>query len=64
MDPISVAVSRGSLVESRRRVHAVAVRDGRTVMEAGDPALVTLETPVLNSRGERVGSVVAESHPA
>jgi L-asparaginase II len=38
---ISVAVRRGGAVESRHRVHAVAVRDGAVVESAGDPGLVT-----------------------
>ena len=41
MDPISVAVERGGLVESRHRVHAVKVRDGEVVEARGDPGLVT-----------------------
>jgi L-asparaginase II len=41
MDAISVAVSRGSFVESVHEVHAVVVQDGAVVAEAGDPALVT-----------------------
>ena len=41
MDAISVTVARGTIVESRHRVHAVAVRDGRIVEAAGDPGLVT-----------------------
>ncbi len=41
-DPISVLATRGSVVEARHAVHAVAVdRDGAVVAEAGDPALVT-----------------------
>ena len=40
MEPISVAVSRGSIVEAIHRVHAVAVKDGAVVAEAGDPSLV------------------------
>ncbi len=39
--PISVIVRRGEVVEATHVVHAVAVRDGRTVAEAGDPGLVT-----------------------
>ena len=39
--PISVIVHRGGLVESRHRVHAVAVGGGDTVRAAGDPDLVT-----------------------
>ena len=41
MGPISVSVTRGRLVESRHRAHAVAVRDGKVVEAAGDPGLVT-----------------------
>jgi len=41
MDPISVAVHRGPFVESVHVVHAVAVRDGAVVAEAGDPAFLT-----------------------
>lgn len=40
MDPISVTVTRGSLVESRHRVDAVLVRSGEVVEAWGDPALV------------------------
>jgi L-asparaginase II len=40
-EPISVAARRGGTVESIHRVHAVAVRDGKIVASAGDPALVT-----------------------
>jgi L-asparaginase II len=40
-DPITVAVIRGETVESRHRVHAVAVQDGNVVAEAGDGGLVT-----------------------
>ncbi len=39
-EPISVAVRRGSVIESVHRVHAVAVQDGAVVAEAGDSALV------------------------
>ena len=41
MDPISVVVRRGAVVEAVHRVHAVAVADGRVVEAAGDPGLVT-----------------------
>ena len=41
MDPLSVAVERGGVVESRHRVHAVKVRDGEVVEAHGDPNLVT-----------------------
>jgi L-asparaginase II len=41
MDPISVAVRRGSFVESVHLVHAVAVQNGAVVAEAGEPGLLT-----------------------
>jgi L-asparaginase II len=41
MDPISVAAYRGSFVESIHLVHAVAVRDGAVVAEAGASAFLT-----------------------
>jgi L-asparaginase II len=41
MDPIRVAVRRGPFVESVHPVHAVAVRDGELVAEAGDRGLLT-----------------------
>jgi L-asparaginase II len=41
MDPISVAVRRGPFVESVHPVHAVAVRDGGLLAEAGDHGLLT-----------------------
>jgi len=40
-EPITVAVRRGGMVESRHRAHAVAVQDGAVVAEAGDGGLVT-----------------------
>jgi L-asparaginase II len=40
-EPITVAVRRGGTVESRHRVHAVAVQDGTVVAEAGQGGLVT-----------------------
>src|SRR2546421_3226814 len=40
MDPLSVVVRRGGVVEARHRVHAVAVEGGAVVAEAGDPGLV------------------------
>jgi L-asparaginase II len=42
VEPIVVEVVRGTVVEARHRAHAVAVRDGRIVAEAGDPELCTL----------------------
>ena len=41
MDPLSVTVRRGPLVEAVHQVHAVVVRDGKVVESAGDPELVT-----------------------
>ena len=40
MEPIEVVVRRGPVVEAAHAVHAVAVRDGAVVEEAGDPSLV------------------------
>jgi L-asparaginase II len=40
-DPIRVVARRGDTVESEHVVHAVAVRDGRVIEQAGDPSLVT-----------------------
>jgi L-asparaginase II len=40
-NPIQVEVTRGGVVEAVHTVHAVAVRDGQVVAEAGDPRLVT-----------------------
>jgi L-asparaginase II len=40
MDALEVVVRRGSVVEARHRVHAVAVRNGEVVAQAGDPGLV------------------------
>ncbi|MDP8910599.1 MAG: asparaginase, partial [Actinomycetota bacterium] len=41
MQPLAVHVRRGGVVESRHRVHAVAVQDGTVAAEAGDPNVVT-----------------------
>jgi L-asparaginase II len=41
MDPFSVTVRRGPVIEAVHRVHAVAVQDGNIVQSAGDPELVT-----------------------
>jgi L-asparaginase II len=41
MDAIVVEVRRNGIVEARHRVHAVAVRDGAVVAEAGDAELVS-----------------------
>ena len=40
-DPIQVEVTRGDVVEAVHTVHAVAVRDGQIVAEAGDPRGIT-----------------------
>jgi len=40
-DPIQVEVTRGDVVEALHAVHAVAVRDGQIVAEAGDARLLT-----------------------
>ena len=40
MAPIDVTVRRGTVVEATHRVHAVAVRDGAVIEEAGDGDLV------------------------
>jgi L-asparaginase II len=40
MDPLRVSVRRGEIVEAVHRVHAVAVKDGAVVAEAGDSGLV------------------------
>jgi L-asparaginase II len=39
MDPIIVEVRRNGIVEARHRVHAVAVRHGAVIAEAGDAGL-------------------------
>jgi L-asparaginase II len=41
MDPITVAVERGGIVESRHRVHAVRTDSGKVTEAWGDPELVT-----------------------
>ena len=41
VEPIVVEATRGEIVEARHVVHAVAVRDGRVEVAAGDPDLVT-----------------------
>jgi L-asparaginase II len=39
--PIVVTVTRGGIAEGRHRVHAVAQAEGRRVLQAGDPSLVS-----------------------
>ena len=41
MGPIEVVVRRGSVVEARHRIHAVAWQNGAVVEEAGDPRLIS-----------------------
>jgi L-asparaginase II len=41
VDPVSVAVERGGLVEATHRVHAVRVRDGEIVEAWGEPGRLT-----------------------
>jgi L-asparaginase II len=40
MEALEVVVRRGSVIEARHRFHAVAVRNGEVVAQAGDPDLV------------------------
>jgi L-asparaginase II len=39
--PITVAVTRGGIVEARHLVHAVAEQDGRRILQAGNASVVT-----------------------
>lgn len=76
MDALSVVVRRGDTVESVHRVHAVAVRGGAVVAEAGDAALVTFmrssakpiqALPLARARGdldERDLAIASASHLA
>lgn len=41
MEAFTVAVRRGEVVESRHRVHAVAVQGGKVVAAAGDPVRIS-----------------------
>jgi L-asparaginase II len=61
VQPLLVGVIRGGMLESRHRVHAVAVRGGSVVEVAGDPGLVTFmrsaakpiqALPLARARGE------------
>ena len=75
-EPITVAVRRGDIAEARHTVHAVAVRDGAVVAEAGDGALVTFmrssakpiqALPVVRARpdlDERELAIASASHLA
>jgi L-asparaginase II len=76
MEPISVSVRRGEIVEARHRVHAAAVRDGGVVDSAGDPGLVAYfrssakpiqALPVVRARddlGDAEVAVACASHQA
>ena len=71
-----VEVERGGTVEARHRVHAVAVRDGSLVEDAGDAALVTFfrssakplqALPLVHARGDLTNdeiAIVCASHLA
>src|SRR5215203_1350869 len=75
-EPITVAVRRGEIVEARHTVHAVAVRDGAVVSEAGDGGLLTFmrsaakpiqALPVLRARpdlDDRELAIASASHLA
>src|SRR5205807_6494410 len=40
MEPLSVSVRRGNVVEAVHRVHAVAVQDGAVIAESGNSGVV------------------------
>ena len=75
-DPIQVEVTRGGIVEAVHAVHAVAVRDGEIVAEAGDPRLLTFlrssakplqALPLVRARpdlGDREIAIACASHMA
>jgi L-asparaginase II len=74
MEPIVVELRRNGIVEARHRVHAVAVRDGAVVAEAGDAGLTCFmrssskpiqALPVARARGdldERDLAIASASH--
>jgi L-asparaginase II len=76
MEPLEVVVRRGPVVESRHRIHAVAVRDGEVVAQAGDPRLILFlrssskpiqALPLVRARedlGERDVAIACASHRA
>jgi L-asparaginase II len=76
MEPIRVAARRGGTVESLHRVHAVAVRDGEVVVQAGDASLVTFlrssakplqALPLVHARSDlddRLVAIASASHHA
>jgi L-asparaginase II len=68
VEPIVVEATRGDVVEARHVVHAVAVREGRIELAAGDPQLVTFlrssakpiqALPVVRARPELDDAQVA-----
>jgi L-asparaginase II len=67
-EALSVAVTRGEIVESTHRVHAVAVEDGEVVAAAGDPhLLVSLRSsakPIQALLLARARQDLAEEHYA
>jgi L-asparaginase II len=76
VEPLLVVVRRGATVEARHRVHAVAVREGEIVAQAGDAALVALmrssskpiqALPLVRARpdlDERDVAIASASHRA
>jgi L-asparaginase II len=76
VEPLQVVVRRGSIVESRHRIHAVAVRDGEVVASVGDPRLTFFlrssskpiqALPLARARedlGERELAIACASHRA
>jgi L-asparaginase II len=74
--PIEVEVTRGSVVEAVHVVHAVALRDGEIVAQAGDPRLLTYlrssakplqALPLVRSRpdlDDRLIAIACASHEA
>jgi L-asparaginase II len=68
VQPIAVSVRRGSVTEAAHVVHAVAVRDGAVVEEAGDPGLVAYlrssakpfqALPLVRARGDLTTEEIA-----
>jgi L-asparaginase II len=68
VDPIVVEVTRGDVVESRHRVHAVATRDGDVLDGSGDTRLVTFfrsaakplqALPLVRERGDLTDEEIA-----
>jgi L-asparaginase II len=68
VDPIGVSVRRGGIVEATHVVHAVVVRDGAVVEEAGDPGRVAYlrssakpfqALPLVRARGDLTSEEIA-----